>query len=483
MRLDRRGLLRRAAAAAATATLARRAGARRADELPNLLVVTADDLGKSSVGIHGCGVAGVTPRIDALARESFRLERAHVTVSACQPSRATWMTGLLPHRSGAVGFRPVREGVVTLPALLAESGYLTALFSKVHHFEPAASFPFERRMWTDDLGRGRDPERYRAAAAGLFAESAESGRPFFLLANTDDPHRPFPGSADEARANERAGSRSAFPEPPDPFAPDEIEVPAFLPDLPPVRAELAQYFTAVRRADATVGALLDGLDASGLAERTVVMFLSDNGMAFPFGKAACYRHSTATPWIVRGPGVAGGGRADDAHFASGVDLVPTALELLGLPVPDDLDGRSFAPLATDPEAALPGRERAFTSYDATSGGGVYPMRAVHDARHSYVFNAWADGTTTFRNETLSSETWAAMRTSSKRGVQARVEHYLHRTREELYDTDRDPGSLRNLATAPTYAETLASLRATLRAELERTADPLLAAFDEQVGDA
>ena len=109
----------------------------------------------------------------------------------------------------------------------------------------------------------------------------DGGRPFFLMANSHDPHRPFYGNDkaewyDELDPPARPPSRT--------FEPDEVVIPGFLPDLPEVRLEIAEYYNSVRRCDDTVGRLLDVLDEAGVAENTLVMFLSDNGMAFPFAK-------------------------------------------------------------------------------------------------------------------------------------------------------------------------------------------------------
>src|SRR5262249_41848063 len=149
-----------------------------------------------------------------------------------------------------------------------------------------------------ELGMGRDPVAYGRAAATFFA--AAPG-PWFLMANAHDPHRPFAGAEDETRVF-TAEQRATYPPPSRSYSPGEAEGPGFLPDLPPVRREVAQYQSSARRCDDVVGAVLDALAGSGAAGDTLVVFLSDNGMAFPFAKANCYLQSTATPMVVRWPG-------------------------------------------------------------------------------------------------------------------------------------------------------------------------------------
>ena len=114
--------------------------------------------------------------------------------------------------------------------------------------------------------------------------SKTAGQPFFLMANSHDPHRPFAGGRATREHDERAPvSRT--------FVADEVNVPEFLPDLPAVRRELAEYCTSVRRLDDMVGVMLDELTKAQLAGDTIVIFLADHGMPFPGAKFNCYPDS------------------------------------------------------------------------------------------------------------------------------------------------------------------------------------------------
>src|SRR5262245_9923879 len=213
----------------------------------SLLLVTADDLDAASTGWMG-NPFPPTPRIDALAATSHRFVNHHVTVPICQPSRAVLFTGRLPHRNGAVGFGPIRDDVPTLTELLRAHGYFTAAIDKLRHMRPRASFPWHVAL----RGIGRHPRRLAAAVARCLAAARQ--RPFFLNVNLTDPHRPFRTAAVDRRA---------------------LRVPGFLEDLPPVRREMAHYLASVARLDASLGATLDALAASGRDRDTVVVFLSD----------------------------------------------------------------------------------------------------------------------------------------------------------------------------------------------------------------
>ena len=442
---------------------------------PNVLFITADDLHWDSLGAYGSPVPDITPNLDRLAAEGMRFERAHVTVAVCQPSRSVLMTGRYPHRNGARGFEPIREDVPTLLELLHEAGYLSGILGKVDHLAPIHKFRWAMVQQVEKLGTGRDPERYGQHVKRFIKRAQREGRPFFLMANAHDPHRPFAGSADEQR---RFGEKLDFPEPSRTYRPEEVVVPGFLPDLPKVREEVAQYYSSVRRLDDMVGAVLRALAESGEAGNTVVMFLSDNGMSMPFAKSNTYLNSTKTPWIVLWPGHVIPGTRDHRHYISGIDFMPTILEMTGVPSPEGLDGQSFLPVLKG--IAQPGRNHIFTFYHASSDGRQYPMRARQDRRFGYIYNGWADGKTRFNVETQHGLTFAAMKRAGKQDAEIakRVELYLYRTPEELYDLREDPNALYNLAGDPRYREQLKSMRRAMRAWMRRTGDDLLPEYRE-----
>jgi N-sulfoglucosamine sulfohydrolase len=441
----------------------------------NLLLITADDMNYDSLGVTGCKVKGITPNLDRLAAQGILFERAHVTIAVCQPCRSVLMTGRYPHRNGALGFQPIHRDVPTLQESLRAGGYLNGIMAKVPHLAPADKFCWDTVVPANALGRGRDPKLYHQHALAFFKKSKDSGKPFFLMANSQDPHRPFSGSQQE-KNNRRAGppwpgvSRRITP----------VEVPAFLPDLPDVRREVAQYMTSVHRCDEIVGEVLRALKDAGLEESTLVMFLSDHGMAFPFAKTNCYIDSTRTPWMVRWPGKVKPGSVDREHFISGIDFMPTALEALGLPPVKGMDGRSFLPLLEGKKQE--GRGRVFTVFNRTSARKDFPMRAIQDGKFLYIYNAWSDGKTVFRNESQSGLTFKAMQAAAKTDpkVAARVRLFQYRVPEELYDVARDPAALHNLIADRLYAKDLARLRQELLQMMESTADPQTPGFKEKV---
>lgn len=478
-RQDRRAFMRFAGLAAALAGLFRLGRAWAGDEAPrrlNLLLITADDLNCDSVGAFGGKVPRITPNIDRLASQGMMFARAHVTVGVCQPSRSALLTGRYPHRSGGEGFHRITQlDTTTLWEQLAGAGYRTGLMAKVPHCLPKATDKPDTVVDAADLGIGRDPELYYKHALEFMAGASKAGRPFFLMANSQDPHRPYSGSDQERNTwpNKKIAPPSRT------YRPEEIVVPGFLPDLPEVRREIAEYFSTVRRCDDTVGAILKALADSGLRDNTLVMFLSDNGIAVPFAKTNCYLHSTHTPWLVRWPGKVRPGAVDDEHFISGIDYMPTVLEAAGLDAPGGMDGRSFLPLLRGEKQD--GRTMVFTQFHETFAPLRFPMRCVQDKRFGYILNPWSDGRRVFKNESQSGRTWPAMMHAAADSpeIAERVKLFQYRVLEELYDFQADPDALHNLVSDSRYRAELDAMRGRLRQWMVRTQDPALEAFDNR----
>ncbi|TDE56750.1 twin-arginine translocation signal domain-containing protein [Nonomuraea mesophila] len=444
---------------------------------PNILLFTVDDMHGGSPGCYG-GRADLTPNIDRLAAEGVAFHRAHVPIALCQPSRSALMTGRYPHRNGAEGFEDIDAGVPILNELLRPRGYLTGILGKVGHLGPSDRFAWDLSVPPQQLGMGRNPADYARRATELFERARSEDRPFFLMANSEDPHRPFSGS--DAEQDRFGDVLDQIAEPSKVYGPDDAEVPGFLPDLPDIRQEVSQYMSSARRADDTLAAVLAALDGSGLAGDTIVIFMSDNGMAVPFGKANVYEQCTRTPLIVRWPGVTGAGRVDDEHFVSTMDLFPTLCLAAGATVPEGLDGRDLTSLLQG--GSQSGRDRVTTVFHLSNSEQRYEMRGVHDERWSYVWNAWSDGSLSYRAENMMGLTWPAMRDSTDPEVAARAEFYLFRVREELYDLANDPDALHNLADggAP---EALARGRAAMDAWMGATGDPLHDRYREEIINA
>ena len=437
-------------------------------ERPNILLITVDDMSADSVGVFGSKLAGTTPNMDRLAAQSLRFAHAHTTVGNCMPCRNVMFSGLISHNNKVEGFYQVKNpGWPHMVDLMKDAGYFTGIRGKVSH-----SAPYQPYAWDTDLttlhdgskAHIKDVQSYGTATTTGIARAKAAKKPFCLAINISDPHKPFWKGPNDPHKPSRI------------FTADEVPVPGFLFDDPAVRQELALYYTSVRRADDAVGAILKALDASGEADNTVVMFMSDHGMPLPFAKTQLYHHSTHTPWMVRWPGVTKPGSIDRQHMISVLDFLPTVLDIAGIQHPKRLDGRSYLPLLKGGKQN--DRDHIIKEYNENSGRSRDPMRAVQTQRYLYLFNPWSNGTRVFATATTGTATFRRLATLAKTDskLAARLDLYKHRVPEELYDVVKDPDCLHNLIDSPKHQAELKKLRATLDAWMVKSKDPTLEAF-------
>lgn len=440
---------------------------------PNLLIITTDDMNCDSVGVYGCKLKDSTPNMDRLAERSLRFNHAHVVVGNCMPSRNVMWSGRYPHNNRIEGFRAMGKQEKDYPVLgdlMKAAGYFTGIRHKVSHSTPYSPFP-----WDIVLGDEKKDDVKNAASWGQAAikgiEAAKAaGKPFCLMLNIADPHKPFyaEGNRGDTVPDDNVPSRV--------FTAEEVPVPGFLHDDPVIRKELAHYYSSVRRADDSVDAILEALKASGQEENTIILFLSDHGMPLPFAKTQLYHHSTRTPLMVRWPGVTKDGAVDDEHVISTVDLLPTILDMLDVSKPSGFDGTSFAGVLKGKKE--PERTMAFKEYNENSGGQRTPMRSVQTKDYVYIFNLWSNGTRVMSGATAGTSTCRQMRVLAKTDPQiaARIDLFDHRVPEEAYEVSYDPDALTNLIDKPEHTAQVAALEKALEAWMVRTKDPLLEVF-------
>jgi len=469
----------------------------QASQSPNLLLITVDDMGYDSPGCYGGIVENITPHIDQLASEGIRFDNAHVYVAVCQPSRQSMMTGRYNHKIDALGFSPIDETVTTLQELLDANGYMNGILGKVKHLQPTHKYNWSYVKTYSDTGWGRDPDSYYAQTKEFIEKAEKSDKPFFLMANSHDPHRPFYGSAQEEQYFRNKPKTTKTPS--RIYTPEEAEIPGFLPDVPLVRKEMAQYFSSVRRADDMVGAVLKALEDSGHRDNTMVVFMTDNGMPVATAKWNTYNHSTRTPWIIRWPSVVKP-QSVDKHFISALDYMPTVLEILGITPPEDLDGFSFLPLLKG--GSQPERDHVFTAhyqwvhyygdkearkenlekmvqeqgyrYKDEWGALIkdMPIRCLQNQRFAYIYNQWADGKQTYFSGYVLTASGMKKLAKTDAAMAERIHFIKYRAPEEFYDLRKDPNSLNNLINSPEYARHIDGMRMAMHNWMVENEDPV-----------
>ena len=440
----------------------------------NVLLITADDLGHEAMDFLDGKVPGVTPNLSKLASESLSFQHGFVNAAICCPSRSIIATGRYGHNSGLFGFNKLPKTIPTVFGTFQKAGYLTGVLGKVSHSTCDPAFVWDYVHDYAELGAGRSPTKYHDFAQEFFARSKSENKPFYFMVNSHDPHRPFYDPNGRGKNGEEVPSRL--------FKPEEMVIPSYLADLPKVREEYAHYFNSVRRLDDTVGRVLQALDDSGLASRTLVVFITDNGSSFPFAKANTYLASNRTPMLMRWPGVTKPGSVDKTHFVSEVDFFATFMDATGLPMPSGLDGRSMVPLLKGGEQD--GRDVVFTQIDYTIGGPPKPMRCIQDAHYAYIFNAFSDGKFKYKNNN-EGLTFGAMEEAGKTNpaIQARVDMFRYRVPEEFYDLEKDPSCTNNLIHDPQHQTLLKKYQDRLRQWMIESHDHCLASFDVRANPA
>lgn len=421
----------------------REAGAQRDSERIHFVVFLADDQGEGDLGCYGHPVLR-TPHIDRLAREGVRFDRAFLAISSCSPSRASLLTGRYPHNTGAPDLhQPLPADQKTVARYLRRAGYHCMAVGKWHLGDA------ERVHW-DRIAEC--PGAETAETALRLLEERPRGKPFFFWVASVDPHRPY-GEEDV----------------PVRYDPGQVRVPAYLPDHPDIRKEIARYYEEISRFDAHVGRILEALEREGELDRTFVAYLSDNGMPFPRAKTTLYDSGIRTPLLVRYPPLVRPGEVRRG-LVSGVDLAPTILELAGI-TPDSMQGRSLVPILASADA--PGREAVFA--EANWHDYAQFSRAVRTERFLLVRNYYWDKPLWNSVDSIHSPTWRALLELERAGRLTPAQRFLFvepRPFEELYDLGEDPASLVNVADDPRFREELYRLRTLLDNWRVETADTM-----------
>lgn len=490
----------------------------------NVLFVFADDWGRYAScyrgldGRPGLNDVVTTPGIDRLAREGVLFRNAFVSSPSCTPCRSALLSGrhFFQCGRGSILRNAVwDDSIPSFPLLLEEAGYSIGKSYKVWSPGSPADAPFGRqRRAFETAGRlpnGFSEHATKTVAAGrsvaeareeIVGQARENFRSFLADAGAG-PWFFFFGPTTTHRTWVKGSGRALWG-----IDPDSLRgrMPAFLPDVPEVREDVADYLGEVQALDAYVAALVAEVEAAGLLDRTLVVASGDHGMpGVPAGKCELHDHGTAVALVARVPRGAPGRVVDD--FVSLPDLAPTFLEIGGVPRPEGMAARSLLPLLRakaggqiDPTRTfvITGRERHVDT--ARDGNLPYPMRAIRTAHHLYIRNfapdrlpmgspgiaaagAAADATVLERDTHAAYPDMDAGPTKAwlvRHGAEPEW-RWLHdyafapRPAEELYDLQSDPDQVRNVASDPAQAAIRKDLAARLDEVLRAAGDPRLAA--------
>jgi uncharacterized sulfatase len=454
---------------------------------PNVLLIVSDDLTNNALGCYG-SPQGRSPHLDRLSRKGVRFDRAYCQFPLCNPSRASFLTGLRPDTlrvyENATQFRKNAPDVQSLGQTFQKAGYVVARVGKLYHYGVPGQIgtdglddPPSWQKTVNPRGRDKDDEerdlifslnpsakgsaRYGGtlswlATDGTAAEQtdglsagetiklleASAGKPFFLACGFFRPHTPYVAPKNYFEMFPVSEMRlPTVPEghwqqhPAAAFLSHKKEQEQLTDALR--RQALQAYHASTTFMDDQVGLLLDALDRLKLADRTIVVFISDHGYHLGehglWQKMSLFENSARVPLIIYDPRAAGNGKAC-GRTVELVDLHATLADLAGLPAPAT-DGVSLKRLLEDPAAAWDRPARTQVSRNTPTATGE--RLAKRDWFMGY----------SVRTERYRYTEWDG----GKRGVQ-------------LYDYSEDPGELRNLADDPKHANTVKQLKAMLGAK-------------------
>ncbi len=401
---------------------------------PNILWIIADDLG-TDLGCYGTPLVK-TPNLDRLAGEGCLYTSLFTVTAVCSPSRSTLVTGMYPvsidcHQHRTHYKKPLPEGVRPITGYFREAGYFVCNGSVWDRSRPGKQ----------DYNFIVDENMYDGTDWGQRGE----GQPFFAQVQISGPHREFRR------------------DPENPVNADSVVLPPYYPDHPLARQDWALYLENIQIVDRQAGEILQRLEEEGLAENTVVFFFGDQGRPHVRAKQFLYDGGIHTPLIIRWPGVIEPGSLDE-RLISNVDLPVAALRAAGIKAPGYIQGRDFLERSNDiRDAIFAMRDRRDETVDR--------IRCVRTKRYKYIRNFYPDRPYTQFNAYKKHQypVLTLMQVMYKRGeldpVQARFMGPA-RPREELYDLEKDPFEINNLADSLEYSEVLSEMRKRLDEWLE-----------------
>jgi arylsulfatase A-like enzyme len=445
---------------------------------PNIVFVLSDDHAAQAISCYG-GKLMKTPHIDRLATGGMRFDRCFCTESICGPSRAAILTGKYGHVTGAMGWKLYDRRHRTFPEYLCAAGYQTALIGKYHQginppgFDYYDIFPGQGRH-VDPEFISKDGKRViRGHSSDVITdlglawlEKRDPNRPFLLCLHDKSTHMPWV----PAQRFEKLFENETLPEPPtlhDDFrqrasvaklstllidninawqeklwgaVPDQLTVTQRRSWL--YQQYIKHYLRCAAGLDENIGRVLDYLDRNGLTQDTIVIYASDQGFFLGehrwFDKRWMLEESLRLPFIIRYPRLVKAGAHSDA-LALNVDFAPTLLDLAGMPVPVDMQGRSLRPCFAG-ERPTDWRKAIYYRLYANEYS-IAPHYGIRAERHKLIHYKGIVPLT------------QAPKPTSQRFIE--VDEW------ELFDLQTDPDELVNIYNKPEYQDVVAELKTQL----------------------
>jgi N-sulfoglucosamine sulfohydrolase len=433
-----------------------------AQKKPNILLCIADDWSLHA-GVYGDSLVK-TPNIDRIAKQGVVFKNAFCASPSCSPSRAAILTGRYPHQleegGNLWGTLPVKYPNYT--QILEKNGYDVAM---------------ERKGWGPGNfevgGYQRNPAGYAVKNFEEFWQKHPKDTPFCYWFGSQDPHRPY---------TKGIGSKLGV-------NPTLIKVPAWMPNTPDVQNDILDYYYEIQRFDRELGEIIEKLKQSGELENTIIVITGDNGMPFPRAKATVYDGGSNIPLIISWKNHIKPQPQIVETFVSLLDLAPTFLEAVKLPISAEMKGKSLMPYLKNKSQVH--RNEVFIERErhanVRKGDRSYPVRAIRNKDFLYIRNYAPDlypagdpneyfavgkygdvdaspSKDLILNDTLTYQKYFQLA-------------FVKRPMEELYDLRNDPDQLNNIANKVNYKKQKWFLSQKLTDWMKQTQDPRLQGKD------
>ena len=425
-------------------------GQKDLSDKPNILWITCEDI-TTMIGCYDDPIA-ITPNIDQLASKGILYKNAYSTAPVCAPARSCLVTGVFATSLGTQNLRSdfkIPNYIKTLPHILRDNGYYCS-----NNYKEDYNF-FDSTIWDESSHEAHWRNRPK-------------DKPFFSVFNIETTHQSQIFGDDETFFNKYGHQLSDDER----TKPEEIILPPYFFDSPMVRKLWARYYDLVRIMDRQVGDILTQLEEDGLKENTIVFFYSDHGTGMPRAKRALYNSGIQVPFIVHLPDkyqslseYLPGSRSGD--IVSFVDFPPTLLNILGIEIPNYMQGKAFLGENTEKsEFVFATSDRVDEAFEIS--------RAVKSKKYSYVRNFLPHlpliQPNFYTDQSEIMKELLRLKEITSMTPEQESMWLAKRSPEELYDLEVDPFETNNLADNPDYNDILLEMRKQLKEWLIKTRD-------------
>jgi N-sulfoglucosamine sulfohydrolase len=453
-----------------------------AEERPlNILFAISDDQSWMHVGAYG-DKHTKTPAFDRIAKEGVLFNYAYCAAPSCAPSRAAILTGkpIWQLEEGGLLFGILQPKFAQFTHGLEAAGYQTASTGKT--WGPGKLGAGAKPLFQKDLNRIQLPEDDRrrglrstdyAANFKHFLAERDKSKPFFFWYGSSEPHQNY-----DIGGWKEAGKTL-----------DQALLPGCIPDNEKTRGEFLDYSVEIEHFDRHLHRMLAALEKAGELDNTLIVVTSDHGNPMPRSKCNLYDSGVRVPLAIRLPGRIPAGRNID-DFVGLWDLAPTFLEMAGAKIPSEVTGKSLLPILSSQDSGRIDEDRDFivTAFErhiiCRADGLGYPVRSIRTHRWAYLKNyetdRWPAGGPNYYSshqgifgdcDSGVTKTFLLENRDAPKIVPFFQRAFGKRPAEELYDMQRDPEQLNNLAGDPQFEKTMRELEARMESHLKSQQDP------------